>query len=448
MVRTHRRGFTLIEFLVVIAIIAVLIALLLPAVQAAREAARRAQCVNNLKQIGLALHNYHSSHDSLPWGDGPDEWNQWSTAALMLPYIEQSAAVQRHQLQLWPPGLEPALQHDDPPHSNRDFALPVRRGPDDERRRPLQLLGQRRLGPGHVLRLEQHRCLRRPLRVVRELARKAGSYIKQTPIAGFRDITDGLSNTAAFSEKVKGIGVFTTARVNDPLWPPVVYALITKPAAADLLNPQMVYNQCKGLNPTAAGTPQNQNNLYPNGSLWYNGCPSNSRYNHVMPPNTWSCAYGGRWGDMGGAVTATSRHPGVVNVAFADGSVKAIKGTINPADLVGPGHPRRRRGHLVRRLLIGSGSRRVSEVPRTRFTPCAGTAVSGFVSGQAPGAPVCEFSESGQGARGPRGAGAPRSHAEITTSRHLALISFAQSQGLLGAGGKSILNEFSPLFTS
>ena len=62
------RGFTLIELLVVIAIIAVLIALLLPAVQAAREAARRAQCVNNLKQIGLALHNYHSSNDSFPPG--------------------------------------------------------------------------------------------------------------------------------------------------------------------------------------------------------------------------------------------------------------------------------------------------------------------------------------------------------------------------------------------
>ena len=71
----HRRGFTLIELLVVIAIIAVLIALLLPAVQAAREAARRAQCVNNLKQLGLAAHNYLSSQSCFPAQSMPNNVN-------------------------------------------------------------------------------------------------------------------------------------------------------------------------------------------------------------------------------------------------------------------------------------------------------------------------------------------------------------------------------------
>src|SRR3954463_14772966 len=92
---TNSRGFTLIELLVVITVIALLIALLLPAVQGAREAARRASCVNNLKQLGLALHNYHSLHGAFPprrintylSGNG----HCWGAYAQMLPQMEMQA---------------------------------------------------------------------------------------------------------------------------------------------------------------------------------------------------------------------------------------------------------------------------------------------------------------------------------------------------------------------
>jgi prepilin-type N-terminal cleavage/methylation domain-containing protein len=96
-IRWHRvrrqRAFTLVELLVVIAIIGVLVALLLPAVQAAREAARRTQCLNNLKQIGLAIQNYHGVRNEIPPSRLPCHHGTW--AALLWPYLEQSNIAQR-----------------------------------------------------------------------------------------------------------------------------------------------------------------------------------------------------------------------------------------------------------------------------------------------------------------------------------------------------------------
>ncbi|RMF39131.1 MAG: DUF1559 domain-containing protein, partial [Planctomycetota bacterium] len=92
----NRAAFTLVEVLVVIAIIGILVGLLMPAVQAAREAARRAQCQNNLRQLGIAMHNYHSAHQKLPPGcmewrpfRGPPNRRQFAWSAFLLEYLEQ-----------------------------------------------------------------------------------------------------------------------------------------------------------------------------------------------------------------------------------------------------------------------------------------------------------------------------------------------------------------------
>ncbi len=320
-----RRGFTLIELLVVIAIIAVLIALLLPAVQAAREAARRAQCINNLKQFGLAMHNYHSSVNGLPWGTYyAGGWTDISAHVMLLPYMEQTPLYNAINLNLYSTN-----QLVNPSNPNQTTAwrskIAVFLCPSDSDR---------------MTNAEAH------ISYYANMGSTARSTYNTDPFAGpfypmvnrssgqltsatsFASITDGLSNTAAFSEHVLGLGdVGNSANTFDPSKPTSSVSSITSTLGSGtqgFLTPQDDYNQCI----KNAPTPTTLASRDPTGCYWFVGQPCMTVYTHTMPPNTWSCGYGAVRDDDA-SVTASSRHPGIVNVLMSDGSTKAIKGTIN-----------------------------------------------------------------------------------------------------------------------
>lgn len=345
----RRRAFTLIELLVVIAIIAVLIALLLPAVQAAREAARRAQCVNNLKQIGISLHGYHDVHNVVPWGSGPWGWSDWSAHVMLLPYMEQSS-------------LYNAINFNDGDDSDQNGVNAAQ--PNALFNYSLQVIQVNTfLCPSDVDRITAVNsrtgkayghlnysgnsgsspwsfwCITGTFdgvfKWVGGTIQSNGTTRAGTPAGqgrasawGFAAITDGLSNTAAFSEKVIGIGT-NNNQIRDNLSPSATIFTVAAPGndasnpPAASIPPQAFYNTCKALNTNTA--PRASQN--PLGYYWMAGYPSASRYNHVMPPNSTICSWNG---DAGyGAYPASSRHPGIVNVCMADGSVKSIKNTVN-----------------------------------------------------------------------------------------------------------------------
>ncbi len=326
--RPHRRsrGFTLIELLVVIAIIAVLIALLLPAVQAAREAARRAQCVNNLKQIGIALHNYHDVVGRLPDGHFGTGWNDWSASVMLLPYMEQTQLYNAINFNSqagsaaapgWPP-------------NTTIFAinLNVLNCPSDTDRLTNGLGHQSYCGnagtaPEAFFDNNGHGA-------ANGLFFSTNNNLQ--PV-GFRDITDGLSNTAAYSEKVKGIG--DQVAVPDPLVPTstiVSVGINSGPTANGSwqdVDPTDYYTRCRASGPGTPGVQLATNGAISQGEWWWDGHPETGLYNHVMPPNLWSCDDSNNvWVNDGAAATASSRHSGGTNVCMADGSVRFVKQSV------------------------------------------------------------------------------------------------------------------------
>jgi len=294
----NRRGFTLVELLVVIAIIGVLVSLLLPAVQAAREAARRMQCGNHLKQLTLALHNYHDTHGAFPAGR---TMRSISTHAFLLPYIEQTSVYNLINF-----GVSHNNALNDIPRatwigtfrcpSDPQSMVPAQWAPNNYRVNqgtgvlwglPPSNPGDANFGypgPNGVFFLE--------------------SWTR------FSDIIDGTSNTAAMSEH--GLADFNNgmAHPNDTYWPQ------TNPTT-----PDEMYRDCQSIDPTNLAFQR----VSKVGAPWLEGYHSTTIYFHSSPPNSRSCMFPpGRIG-----TSARSSHPGGVNMSLCDGSVRFMAETVN-----------------------------------------------------------------------------------------------------------------------
>lgn len=324
--RPRRSAFTLIELLVVIAIIAVLIALLLPAVQAAREAARRAQCINNLKQIGLATHNYLSTFQVLPFGKGGNyvasvpgakAYARWSANSQLLMFLEQGNLFNSINFNLPPetPGMAgavpfmPAYQNPNRENATASrtqlatFLCPSDIPPIDGWPGANNYLGNQYSFACDLS--ETNASTTAPA----ELPRGVFYFASAVTIAA---ITDGLSNTAFYSEKLKGNGT-PNPKTDSLIFPNQVTADDT-------------YQACQNLPPTALPLTSRQ------GMSWVMGEMCCSVYNHVAPPNARSCAapgFSGSMANMAMQVPPSSNHPGGVNVLFGDGSVRYLKSTVN-----------------------------------------------------------------------------------------------------------------------
>ncbi len=344
----RRTGFTLIELLVVIAIIAILIALLLPAVQQAREAARRTQCRNNLKQLTLAIHNYHDVYSRTPlhmhraahdYGGNGDSGNlSWYFG--LLPFVEEANAYNFLPSSITGAGYSwTGIVNGSTPLGQMarvqmgTFLCP------SESETNANVPGLANFS--YVANAGPPRHLALPNAGVSTRSRGFISHSRMSPagpgtancsgtlLAGsnnsvrFRDITDGLSNTAAISESLvnDGGGNHRDKRRN------LHYTgsgMIQTPGASirDVVRDGLAnhvnwssWSQYKGLN-------------------WlYTSSWEKHLYNHVFPPNTISIpGYNTDWfrcSEADGAITPSSNHVGGVQISLADGSVRFISDSID-----------------------------------------------------------------------------------------------------------------------
>jgi prepilin-type N-terminal cleavage/methylation domain-containing protein/prepilin-type processing-associated H-X9-DG protein len=323
----HRqRGFTLIELLVVIAIIAVLIALLLPAVQAAREAARRAQCVNNLKQLGLAIQNYHDVNGSLPPtamsvpAPAPP-YNDFSMKARILPFMEQSAAYNSLNMSF--------ASTDTTTYSNwtvRTTQLNVILCPSDA-----NVPCGTTAAPGQAARQIGHTSYANSIGTIYNVngnVLDGPAYLMGQPAYGatvtLASITDGTSNTAIWSEWVQG----TNKQAGDGLWQ--IYVASTPFTNAPGTPLPTLAASCRSSTtwyPAGANPPDDRK-----GEEWLSqNCSEGGCYSHIMTPNTKACFHQGQGEHtIYTIVGASSNHSGGVNVGMLDGSVKFVKNSVNP----------------------------------------------------------------------------------------------------------------------